>query len=534
MLHKRMFVVGLLAALLMVVTCAVRASDASTTEIDKLKRDIDDLRHKLNNLEKAPPSKSSVDRALDSKGYGPDAGVKTKEGRLTVGGLLQVWYYAPQTDHRALFDDQVVNAVDDTNEGAEFNSFRIRRAELSFNMAIHENITAFVRIDPAKEACSYPLVTDNQANVGYIYKSLANICPEYAVANGGPGSTQMINNVDTGAGVVPRLLEDAYINYHGVIPHHDFTVGQFRPLVGEEGIRNNGDLDFVERSFCGLLDDRYDLGAAFHGSWWDSRFQYWGQVLDGAGNFFGSATSPTEGGAQSQIGANRSDDNSSKDIGYRILLRPVYNNETWGNLELGGGSLWGFHGSSNILTPNSAPDNGLSAVKTNAYDHFAWLCYKPGGAVCGLWLRGEMKWLRDRMAPGSVIDLAGNGTGADAYVQELGKPITTGGFYAAIGYKLSESTWRDCGCASWISPFEFAARYQQFQNVLVADTDVPDRTNVYKTSVTTVGVNYYIKGNNAKLQFNYNFVDNPKPTNAALSFHNTKDDSFVVNFQVAF
>ena len=87
-------------------------------------------------------------------------------------------------------------------------------------------------------------------------------------------------------------MEDAWINYHGVIPHHDFYIGQMKPFVGEEGIRSSAQLDFVERSFCGLLDDRYDLGAAFHGTWWDDRFQYWGGVYDGAGNFFGSATSP--------------------------------------------------------------------------------------------------------------------------------------------------------------------------------------------------------------------------------------------------
>ena len=157
--------------------CGARSSDASKTEIDSLKKEIEDLRKQLNKT--APAKSSTVDKALESKGYGPDAGVKTHDGRLTIGGLLQVWYYAPQTDHRALFDDQVVNDVDDTNEGSQNNSFRIRRAELTFKMDIHENVTAFVRIDPANEASSFPLVTDNQANVGYIYKSLANVGPQY-------------------------------------------------------------------------------------------------------------------------------------------------------------------------------------------------------------------------------------------------------------------------------------------------------------------------------------------------------------------
>jgi len=541
MLNKRNFV-GLLAAFVMVGSCALRASENTKTEIDQLKRDIENLRIQLNKVSAAPASRGAVDRALETKGYGPDQSVKTKDGRLTIGGLLQTWYYAPQTDQHALFDDPVINATSDTNEAAENNSFRIRRAELRFKMDIHENVSATVMIDPAQEAASFPLVTFNQANCGYIFKSLANVGTQFANVNGAqvvpngtpaPGSTLAINNVETGAGVLPRLLEDAYINYHGVIPHHDFTVGQFQPFVGEEGTRDNGHLDFVERSFVGLLDNRWDLGAAFHGMWWDDRFQYWGGVYDGAGNLFGSATSPTMGGVQSQTSENRAATTSRKDIGYRIMLRPIYCNETWGNLEIGGGSLYGFEGSSNSLTPLSAPDNGLSAVKTNAYDHFAWLCYKPGCAACGLWIRAEMKWLRDRMAPGSVIDLAGNGTGPDANIQEVGKPITTGGFYAAMGYRLGDSCWQDT-CPCWIKQFEFAGRYQQYQNVLIADSAVPDHTDVYKTGVTTAAINYYIKGHDAKIQMNYNFVDNPKVNNPNTSFHNTKDDSFVVNFQVAF
>ena len=137
------------------------------------------------------------------------------------------------------------------------------------------------------------------------------------------------------------------------------------------------------------------------------------------------------------------------------------------------------------------------------------------------------------MAPGSVEDVTGSGSLADPNLQELGKPISTSGFYAALGYRLSESTFKD-SCPSWLKPFEFAGRYQEFQNVLVANpTDMVD-TKEYKTRVVTGGINYYIKGYDAKIQANYNFVYNPNPDNPAISFHNTRDDSFVINFQVAF
>ena len=217
---------------------------------------------------------------------------------LTIGGLLQIWYYAPQTDPHALFDDHTVNDVDDSNAGSENNSFRVRRCQLQFKMNINENLSSLVIIDPSNESVSFPLVTDNQANVGYIYKSLANVGPQYQSVNATPGSTPSLTSCRPARASQILMLEDAWINYHGVVPHHDFYVGQMRPFVGEEGIRSSGQLDFVERSFCGILDDRYDLGAAFHGTWWDERFQYWGGVYDGAGNYFGSATSPSVGGTQ--------------------------------------------------------------------------------------------------------------------------------------------------------------------------------------------------------------------------------------------
>ena len=130
----------------------------------------------------------------------------------------------------------------------------MRRTELKFTMDIHENVTAVVMIDPAREAVSFPNITDNQG----LFKRRNNIAPEFDAANDPPGSTTAVSNVQTGAGAVPRLLQDAYINYHGVIPHHDFTIGQFKPFLGEEGIRSSSQLDFVERSFLG------QIGVAIH------------------------------------------------------------------------------------------------------------------------------------------------------------------------------------------------------------------------------------------------------------------------------
>jgi len=518
-----------LAALLFAVTCGVRAADEKA-EIEALKRDIEDLRKRLS-ATSAPTRSSGVERSLDNR-YGPNATATTKSGKLTIGGLTQIWFYAFQKDNRGLFDKTGGGPLPDTNEGQQNSSFRVRRTEIKFTMDIHENVTGVVMIDPAREATSFPLVTDNQANTG-IFKTLNQVSPEFDNANGpGLGSTSSIANVQTGAGAVPRLLQDAYINYHGVIPHHDFQVGQYKPYMGEEGIRSSGQLDFAERSFLGVLNDARDLGITAHGTWWEDRFQYWVGIFDGAGNYFGTA-----GQAQ-----NRADDNNEKDFNFRFLVRPVWSDthgdcDNWyGKLELGASGKGGKHGEGLAAgrDPIANPVNGLNRERTWATAFDAWMYYAPGGPVRGLWIRGEAEWLHDRNAPNTVADADGNGTSSTAGFQQSNpKTVSVWGGYGAIGYKMSESRWGD-DCNGWLKNFEFLARVDTFQNVFMANAADPSVTDTYRTIVYTGGINYYIKGHDAKIQLNFNAVDNPEGS-AAHHFHKgLSNDSFVMNFQVAF
>lgn len=528
MLHMRTCVAVLMAALMLTASSAVRAGDASQAEIEALKRDIEDLRKKLNASSSRGEVRSTVDRALDSK-YGPNNAVTTKAGKLTISGLLQVWYTSFENDNQGLFDDPTINTIPDTNEGQDNDSFRIRRAEIKFTMDIHENVTAVVMIDPAREATSFPNLTTNQG----LFKRANNTAPEFEGANGpGLGSTANISSVQLGSGAVPRLLQDAYINYHGVIPHHDFTIGQFKPGMGEEGLRSSAQLDFVERSFVGQIFDNRDLGLSAHGTWWDDRFQYWLGLFNGAGNYWLS-------GGQAQ---NRSDDNDEKDFNVRWLVRPIWKSECWGSLELGWSSMWGQKGEASGKDPINNPINGLNRNDNWAIRHAAWLSYMAGGPVKGLWLRGEWGWIKDRNAPGSVVDLLGAGgtdlgnlgTGS-GFGQSTGRPFHGQGWYAALGYKISESIFCD-SAPGFLKPFEFAFRYDTFENVQVADLVNPDHTDNFSTNVWTIGINYYIKGHNAKIQLNYNIVDNPDGGSQGgnRDFHDVNNNSFAVNFQVAF
>ena len=536
MLRVRTYVAGLIATLLLAVPCVVRAADSNQEQLDKLQKDLEEIRRELN----APPPtmRSNVEKALDNK-YGPNAEVKTRTGKLTISGLLQVWYYDIQNDKRGLFDDPNGTGIRDANGTADNSSFQIRRAELKFTMDLHENITAVVMIDPAREATSFPLYYDNKAaSLGQdsIFKRVNQIAPEFQAANQIPGSSTNVAAVQSGAGAVPRLLQDAYINYHGILPHHDVQVGQFKPFIGEEGIRNDGQLDFIERSYVGVIQDNRDMGLNVHGTWWDDRFQYWLGLYDGPANFYLS-------GGQTQ---NRSDDNSDKDFAYRVMVRPLWKPDSWGKLELGTSEQLGKHGKGGNLDPISDPLNGLNRKYTWAYKYDAWAYFAPGSVVKGWWMRGEWELIHDRNAPQSIIDMNGNGNTDDGNiatgtsVQTNPSPFTSQGFYLATGYKLSDSYFNnDCNCGGipgWAKPIELAFRYNVFQNVQVADLIRNNRTELYQTQVWTAGLNYYISGQNAKLQFNYNWANNPEgnPAIAGRNFHNVHNDSFAVNFQVMF
>ncbi|MEI6234518.1 MAG: porin [Planctomycetota bacterium] len=465
---------------------------------------------------------SAIDSAMDSK-YGPNANVTTKTGKLTIGLLTQVWYYDIQRDNQGFFNDgpNGANGIIDNNLAGDINSFRIRRTELKFTMDITECITSVLMFDPAREVGGFPSFPSNQ---GLFKKS--------PTANGGLStSTTATGGFAGGVGSPPRLLQDAYINYHGVIPYHDFQVGQFKAFVGEEGIRSSAELDFAERSILGQCADNRDMGRSVHGSWWgkdcndrDGRFQYWLGVFNGSGTYY------NPGNQQ-----NRSDNNQSKDFNGRLLVRPIWD-DCMGQLELGASYIGGRHG----LGSEGYYRDGFPAVTATtpipaqswASKGNVWFSYKCGNAFAkGLWVKGEWGYIHDRQE-GSVVAF-GNGNLSAGLAQTAVRGFTSQGGYGALGYRFSQSQFAEC-IPCYLKPLEIAARYEQFGNIQTANIANPTKTSVFNTHVMTAGLNYYFTGN-TKIQANYNYVDLPtEKTNLVRKFHDTQNNSFVVNFQVAF
>jgi len=510
---------------LLLVLSAAKVMGGTTT--DELRREVEDLRRRVNESKRGPaaPISDRVDTMVAGK-YGPNNAVTTKSGKLEIGGLLQILNMDCQKDHFDVFGLRAGSTgFPGTNESVDNGGYRIRRAELRLSMDIHENITSVVMMDPAREATSFPSLPSNQA----LFKSKAFYSPEYDAANGpGLGSTVEVEALRTGAGNVPNLLQEAYINYHGVVPHHDFTIGQFKPRMGEEGVRSSAYLDFAERAMVTQLNDLRDLGVQAHGMWWDERFQYWVGAFDGAGDFFG-----TSGQFQ-----NRADDNNDKDVLASAMVRPLWNQGCWGSMELGYSGQWGQHGDSNSADiVNVDPINGINRAKTAAIRQAAWAMYKPMGPVRGWWLRGEWGYVQDRAAHFSVNAFA-LGSGPDG-AQASAHPFSRQGWFASTGYKLKDSVFADrlSQGGFWnrlLEPVEFAFRFESFQNIITEDLTRPDtETVLFRTDVVTLGVNYYVHSYNTRIQVNYMIVDEEQDR-AVRGTREVKDNVLIFTYQIMF
>src|SRR3990172_3834684 len=107
-MRRFVMVVAFLPLLAVLGWARVQAGEGPTTaEYEQLKKEVEDLRKKMASTTPVA-SKTAVDTALDNK-YGPNATVTSRQGKLTIGGLLQVWAYTIQNDNVGWVDANQAN-----------------------------------------------------------------------------------------------------------------------------------------------------------------------------------------------------------------------------------------------------------------------------------------------------------------------------------------------------------------------------------------------------------------------------------------
>lgn len=527
-ISSRLIVWILLVCALATISVRASSTDDLRAEIARLRKDI-----QTRNSEKAIVG---VDNALSRRIE--HQAVATRATRMRISGLIQVWYQSIANDNHGLIYRPAAGDFSEANDGNDNDTFRIRRVELTFDVQIHDSIRAVVSIDPARQHAPsfYPLptlpvhnrVSGFDGRLGPVFNDFSDLQP-----------AQQSSALNT----IPRLLQDAYIQFESAVPHHDFRIGQFLPPAGEEAWRRNGDLDFMERSMGAFQDHIRDMGIMIHGSWWDDRFQYWGGVFNGPD---GSVLSD----ADIIPGGNRSDDNDAKNIAWRVMLRPVWRSEHWqGRLELGYARTDGWTGESGQAYDSSVSVNGSNIKRTAINKQSAWAYYRPGGPVRGWWMRGEWNSQRGRHSAffgrTNLLGIGADGSTADDGTvivngQLIPAPVTVSGWNVSTGFKIADSVFaenlRKGGTvARALERMEFVARYESYENINMEGLVDSDRTvDQFKTRVTTAGINYNLRGANARIQANYFWVKEPDDHHPDRGLREVRNDAFAVNFQIGF
>lgn len=520
---------------------ALYASDAT----ESIQSAIDELKKKMATETTHDVVESTIFRDGAINSPPENQPIKSSFGKVTIGGLTQIWYETVQNDRVGVFRGTPTFTGTtappmfrpEDNAGNNIDTFRIRRAELRFRIEITDKIGAIIMMDPARESNS-------------LYSSLPTLLRHNI-------KTTISNDFRNGtvSSFHPSLLQDAYIVVHDFDKgwfdcdlkhsHHTFAIGQFKPPAGEEASRDSGSLDFVERAMVSGVNNVRDVGAALYGTWFDQRFNY-------QAGFFNSPSGTVLTDPEVVEAGNRPDDNNAKDFAWRVQGRPWnvidQNTKAWYGLELGYFRTDGVHGGSGQeFDPNISVLNDIDRRETHISRQGAWLYLKPTGVVRGLWARGEVARLHDifggdakttALGLGSVDLGNSNVRGSSFFSQANPNPVSVKGWFASAGYKLADSRFSDSltKCyGRWgqaLDNMEFCFRAEAYENIATEDLARPDRrTDLFYTRVYTSGMNYQLNPV-ARIQLNYLVVNDPESRSHGLG--EVKNNVFVANFQLKF
>jgi hypothetical protein len=149
--------------------------------------------------------------------FPPPTTLKVADGELKFGLLLQAWYVGDDSAQAASGTDYLGNPIG-------VNSFRLRRAEIKLAGKVTPDWGFEVMIDPAK--------------------------------------TQSFT-----AGNDDKILQDLAVTFLG-LKGHEFSLGQKKIALTEEGLRSSSEIDFAERArITRLIGDQRQAGFFYKGEY---------------------------------------------------------------------------------------------------------------------------------------------------------------------------------------------------------------------------------------------------------------------------
>lgn len=274
----------------------------------------------LYNLRHGKDSEVRAYAAPKPPAAGPSTSLKIgSSGELKFGLLLQGWYVTDDSPATAGVTDWLGNT-------AGYNTFRLRRAEIKLNGKINPDWGFEVMIDPSKS-----------------------------------------QNFTGASNTDGKILQDLAVTYLGVAGQ-EFSLGQKKIVITEEGVRSSSELDFAERAqVTRAFSDQRQAG-----------FFYKGEYGEHAGGF----VSITNGVPSNAI----SDTNDTVFFAGRFDYKPMK------------GMIIGASGGT------GATSGGQAHREVSRYGaHFRW----DGTADLPLWLRAEYLVAKDGQANGTTLDRDG-------------------------------------------------------------------------------------------------------------------------------
>ena len=245
--------------------------------------------------------------------FPPPTTLKIADGELKIGALLQAWY---------ITDDSLQGSgTDYLGNPTGINTFRIRRAEIRLSGTVTPSWGFDVQIDPAK--------TQNYSSGGD-----------------------------------DKILQDFAITWLG-LKGHEFSLGQKKIAITDEGLRSSSEIDFAERArITRVIGDQRQEGFFYKGTY---------------GSLFAAQASITSG-----VPSNTSSTSDRLFFAARFDVKPV------------AGMIVGVSG--------GAGDQGTPPLATNRLGaHFRW----DGTEALPLMLRAEYGWAKDGQTNGADVDRAG-------------------------------------------------------------------------------------------------------------------------------